>query len=197
MTMRSIKLLPLHRHCALALIALSTLGLVTVVAQQRVSQRSSGPGHVQNQSVRYGGGALLPSEQRYVNMRSGLMPSEHRNLRWSSGSMPSQGRIAPRPGGNASLRYPTYNKYYNRTTNSMAPAFNTYTDHGGGASLRYRRPGSSSSIPDSSFRVNSRVNTRVTGSYSFHQNYNSYHQVTKPRSLHQRTPSLRYGGKRR
>ncbi len=195
MTMRSIKPLPLHRLCALALIWLPVLGLVTVVAQQRVSQRSSGPGHVQSQSVRYGGGALLPSEQRYVRMRSGLLPSEYRDVRWSSGTMSSQGRIAGPPGANASVRYPSYNMYYNRTANSMAPAYNSYTRRAPGGSsapsIRYGR--SRTTYPDSSFRVNRRVNTRVTGSYSFHQNYNSYHQVSaKPSSLRQRTPSIRY-----
>ena len=150
---------------------------------------------VQSQSIRYGGGALLPSEQRYVRWRSGLLPSEYRNVRMSSGALPSQGRIAAPPGGAASLRYGGYNFYYNQTADSMSPSYNTYnrriTNIGSAPSIRYGR--SSGYTGGTSFRVNTQVNPRSVGTYSFRQNFNTYTQVnTRPRSLNYRTPSLRY-----
>jgi hypothetical protein len=180
----------------LAPVLLLGAGLAVVVAQIAVSQRASGPPPVQSQSLRYGGGGLLPSEQRYVKWRSGQLPSEYRNQAWSSGSLPSQGRIAGPPGANASLRYPSYNMYYNRTANSMSPAYNTYTQHTRNyshtPSIRYG--GSRSVYTGSAYRVNTQVNYQNTGTYKFHQNYNSYHQVSaKPRSLNYRPPSIRYG----
>ena len=201
MPMRSIKPLSQQRISTLALILLPALCFVSVVAQQRVSQRSSGPSGVQSQSVRYGG-TMLPSEQRYVQMRSGLLPSEYRDVQWSSGALPSQGRIAGPPSASASLRYPAYSGVYNRTANSMAPAYNSYSRKapGGSSSTSIRYGGSSvrsGYYSDSPYRISGRVNTRVTGSYSFHQNYNSYTQVTaKPKSLQYRTPSLRYNGQK-
>jgi hypothetical protein len=183
--MRRQRSLSMWRRCALAVMMLPVAGLVVVVGQMAVSQQASAPPPIQSQSVRYGGGGLLPSEQRYVKWRSGLLPSEHRDAQW--GSMPSQGRISGAPN---TVRYSSYNSYYNRTANSMAPATNRFTRSYNSPprvpSIRYNHISS----PGRSYRPYTQSHT-----YSFRQNYNSYKQVSraKPSYNSYRSPSIRYG----
>jgi hypothetical protein len=174
----------IRQRCALAMLLLPAAGLVVVVGQVAVSMRASAPPPVQSQSVRYGGGTLLPSEQRYVRAQSGLMGSELRDAQW--GSLPSQGRISASP---ATLRYSSYNSYYNRTADSLAPATGTY-------SRQFRSSTSAASIRYNLGNQGNTYKTRAPShTYSFRQNYNSYTQVSNPNKYTSsyKPPSVRYG----
>jgi len=184
--MRMIKSTRLRWLLVLAPILVMGPGLMVVVAQYAVSQAASAPPAVQSQSVRYGGGSLLPSERRYARSQSGLLPSEYRNARWASGSLPSQGMTG-------SVRYSGYNQLYNRTANSMAPAYNSYKQLSTGYTPSIRYGGTNSSYRNTARPTNTYVNRNPSGGYHFHQNYNSYNQVsTRSSSFGNYKPSIRY-----
>jgi hypothetical protein len=174
----------MRQRCVLALILVPAAGMVAVVAQMAVNTRSSAPPPIRSQSVRYGGG-MLPSEQRNVRWQSGLLPSERRDAQW--GSIPSQGRISGAPN---SVRYSSYNSYYNRTANSLAPATNrfsrSYNNPATVPSIRYNH----TSSPGRSYKPYTPRN-----SYSSHQNFNTYRTVSRPSPYtpSYRAPSIRYG----
>ena len=88
-TLQSIRML----IAAAALIAVFMPGQYAADGQQQVNLRQSAP--PLNHSIRYNKPSrLLPSESRYLIIKSGLLPSEHRHLRWKTGVLPSSGAAA-------------------------------------------------------------------------------------------------------